>query len=62
MVVGLEPLNETMAWSSKNRVQNWEKAAIYYLENNEERWRSWVTPEAYKKITEALGKATQAKQ
>ena len=62
MVVGLEPLNETMAWSSRNRVQNWEKAAIYYLENNEERWRSWVTPEAYEKINEALGKAAQANQ
>ena len=54
MVVGLEPLNETMAWASRNGVQNWEKAAIYFLENNEERWRSWVTPEAYKKIKEAL--------
>ena len=40
MVVGLDPLNETMAWSSRNHVQNWEDAAIYYLQNYEERWRS----------------------
>ncbi len=59
MVVGLEPLNETMAWSKKNDVQDWEKAAIYYLQNHEERWRSWVTPEAYDQIKEALEKSDQ---
>jgi glycine betaine/proline transport system substrate-binding protein len=54
MVVGLQPINVTAAWSVENEVQDWEKAGIYYLENYEERWKTWVTDDAYKKIKEAL--------
>ena len=54
MVVGLEPLNETLAWAKENNVQNWEDAAVYYLRNYEERWKTWVTPEAYARVKEAL--------
>ena len=59
MVVGLEPLNKTMAWSQEHDVQDWEKAAVYYLKSYEDRWRSWVTPEAYDKVKKALGEAAQ---
>lgn len=59
MVVGLEPLNKTMAWSQEHDVQDWEKAAIYYLQNYEDRWRGWVTPEAYEKVKKALSEAAQ---
>lgn len=54
MVVGLEPLNETLAWARENEVQDWEQAVIYYLQNYEDRWKAWVTPEAYKRIKKAL--------
>ncbi len=50
MNVGLEPLNETLAWAKSHDVQVWERAAVYYLQNHEDRWRSWVTPEAHRKI------------
>lgn len=58
MVVGLEPLNETLAWASENDVQDWEEAAIYYLQNYEDRWKTWVTTEAYERIKEALEEAS----
>ncbi len=54
MMVGLEPLNETLAWAAENGPQDWEAAAVYYLRNYEERWKTWVTPEAYERIKEAL--------
>ena len=54
MYVGLEPLNETLAWAAENEVQDWEKAAIYYLQNYADRWKTWVTPKAYERIQKAL--------
>ncbi len=58
MMVGLEPLNITVAWAVQNAVEDWERAAIYYLRNNEDRWRTWVTPDAYDKIKAALEKSS----
>lgn len=58
MNVGLEPLNEALAWAKENDVQDSEKAAIYYLQNYEDRWKRWVTPEAHENIKEALEEAT----
>ncbi|MFQ5872905.1 MAG: glycine betaine ABC transporter substrate-binding protein [Dehalococcoidia bacterium] len=57
MNVGLEALNETLAWADENDVQEWERAAIYYLENYEDRWKAWVAPEAYERIKKALEEA-----
>ena len=54
MVVGLEPLNDTLAWADKSEVTDSQKIATYYLQTYEDRWRSWVTPEAYEKIRKAL--------
>ena len=54
MMVGLEPLNTTMAWAIQNAVDDRDKAAIYYLQNYEDRWRTRVTPDAYDKINAAL--------
>ncbi|TKJ29497.1 MAG: hypothetical protein CEE40_08335 [Chloroflexi bacterium B3_Chlor] len=58
MFVGLEPLNDTLAWARQNDVNDWEEAAIYYLQIHEDRWKTWVTPEAYKNIKEALLEAS----
>ncbi|MFC1949495.1 glycine betaine ABC transporter substrate-binding protein [Chloroflexota bacterium] len=54
MVVGLEALNRTAAWSVENEVQDYEKAAVWYLREYEERWETWVTDDAYDKIKDAL--------
>jgi glycine betaine/proline transport system substrate-binding protein len=62
MVVGLEPLNSTMAWSEENNVEDKAKVAVYFLQNYEDRWRDWVTPEAHRKIKDALEKAGSAGQ
>ncbi len=59
MMVGLEPLNETLAWAKENDVQDWDQAAVYYLENNENRWKTWVTPEAYENIKQSLEDTSQ---
>jgi glycine betaine/proline transport system substrate-binding protein len=53
MVVGLEPLNQTLAWAKEND-RDLEEVAVYYMKNYEDRWRSWVTPNAYKRIAKAL--------
>jgi glycine betaine/proline transport system substrate-binding protein len=58
MAIGLGPLNDTLGWAAKNEVQEWEQAAIYYLQNYEDRWKTWVTPEAYQRIKKALEEAT----
>jgi len=59
MVVGLEPLNETLAWVEENDVRDWEEAAIYYLRSREDRWKTWVTPDAYENIKQALEDTVQ---
>ena len=33
MMVGPEPLNTTLGWAVQNAVEDWERAAIYYLQN-----------------------------
>jgi len=40
MNVGMEPLNEVLAWSKENEVEGWEEVAIYYLQNYEDRWKT----------------------
>jgi len=59
MVVGLEPLNKTLAWAKENDVQDWQEAGVYYLQNYEHRWKTWVTPEAYESIKRALETASR---
>ena len=55
MVVGLEPLNDTCAWGIETEIAgDYEKSAIYYLNTYEERWKTWVTDDAYNKIKAAL--------
>ena len=58
MSVGLEPLNESLAWVDQNGVEDWRAGAVHYLRTNEERWKTWVTAEAYEKVKSALGAAS----
>ena len=54
MMLGLDAINKVAAWALENEVQDWSIAAVYYLENWESDWKTWVTDDAYKKIKEAL--------
>jgi glycine betaine/proline transport system substrate-binding protein len=46
MNVGLQPINETASWAKEEDIQGeWERAAIYYLQNYQDRWTTWMTPE-----------------
>ena len=54
MVVGVEPINKTAAWSKENEIQDWDKAAIFYLKTYEDRWKTWLTDDAYNKVKAAL--------
>ncbi|VDC19934.1 glycine betaine ABC transporter substrate-binding protein [Pseudogemmobacter humi] len=46
-------VNALMAWMTDNQAAG-EDGARYFLENNEEIWTPWVTPEAAEKIRSAL--------
>ena len=57
MNVGLEPINQTLAWANDNEVEDWGRAAVYYLRTYNDRWKAWVTPEAAERIETALAAA-----
>jgi len=54
LTLGVQPINVTAAWSQANEVQDYRLAAIYYLRNYEDRWKTWVTNDAYDNIKAAL--------
>ena len=54
MNVGLQPINVTAAYTVENFETQWDKAAIYYLQNYEDRWTTWMPAENVKKVKEAL--------
>lgn len=55
MNVGLQAINVTAAWAIEADIQGeWEKAAIYYLENYEERWTSWMPADKVDLVKAAL--------
>jgi hypothetical protein len=54
MMVGPEPLNTTLGWAIQNGVEDWERAAICYLQNYGDRCRTRVTSDAYDRISAAL--------
>ena len=59
MDMGVAAINKTAAWASDNDIQgDWEKAAIYFLENYEDRWTSWMPQENADKVKEALAETS----
>jgi glycine betaine/proline transport system substrate-binding protein len=59
MNIGLEPINRTAAWAVDNDIQgDWQKAAIHYLENYEDRWSTWMPDKIFKKVKEAMEDAS----
>jgi len=54
MNIGLEQTNKASAWVKDNEVENWEKAAIWYMREYESRWKSWIPNDIYTKVKAAL--------
>lgn len=50
---GNDVVNELLAWKDDNQATG-EDTAYYFLENNEDIWSNWVSPEAAEKIKSAL--------
>ena len=48
-----DTVNRVMAWMNDNQATG-EDGARHFLQENEELWTSWVTPEAAEKIKAAL--------
>lgn len=48
-----ETVNKLLAWMTDNQATG-EDAAKYFLQNNEDIWKSWVSPEAAEKIKAAV--------
>ena len=46
-------VNELLAWMADNQATG-EEAAIHFLENNEDVWADWVSPEVAEKVKAAL--------
>lgn len=55
MNIGLQPINVTAAWAIENDIQgDWEQAALYYLQNYEDRWTTWMPEENVEKVKAAI--------
>jgi len=48
-----DTVNKLLAWKEDNQATG-EDTAYYFLENNEDLWTDWVSPEAAEKIKDAL--------
>ena len=56
MNVGLEPLNNTLAWAEENDIQDYSEVAVYYLGKFENRWSTWMPQDKVQKVKKALAK------
>ena len=54
MNVGMWPLYAVTNWYNENELDDYKEAALYFLENYEDVWSTWVTDEAYDNIKDAL--------
>ena len=54
MTVGLEPLTETAEWARQQGVQDWELAAVHYLNKYSDLWASWMPAGNSGKVFRAL--------
>jgi glycine betaine/proline transport system substrate-binding protein len=52
--IGLDRCNKTLAWAETNEVQDWEKAAVWFLREYDSHWKPWVPADIYTKVKAAL--------
>ena len=57
LFIGSLPLADLAAWKTDNS-KEWDEAAVYWLQNNEATWTSWVSSDAAEKVKDALAKET----
>ena len=50
MDIGLDPLNEIIAWAKQNNIDDPEQMAIRYLETFPDRYRNWMPDDNYIKV------------
>jgi glycine betaine/proline transport system substrate-binding protein len=53
MFIGSLPLADLATWKTDNN-KEWSDAAVYYLQQNESTWTTWVTDDAADNVREAL--------
>ena len=54
MTIGLDTVNELLLWSKQEQTEDWEKVAIHFFKNYDQKWRQWVTEDAYNNIKTAI--------
>ncbi len=53
--IGLDQINKTAAWAVTEEIAGeWELAVVYYLTTWEDRWKGWVTTDAFNKVKATL--------
>ena len=61
MQLGSEPLIEALEWAAEQGLRDdWEPAAIFYLERERDGWREWLTPEASRRVGAVLANLSAA--
>ena len=58
MQIGSDPLSRTAAWAVDNDVTDWNEAAVYFLQNFEDRWTTWVPADIAADVKKALAEET----
>ena len=54
MFVGVDALNDVVAWFAANELEDYRDAAVYFLRNYEDRWTEWTTPDAANRVRKAI--------
>jgi len=54
MVIGLDKMNKMAAWSQDNDINDYTETAIWFFNEYESLWRTWITTDAYNKVKDAL--------
>jgi glycine betaine/proline transport system substrate-binding protein len=52
--VRVDRCNRALAWAETNEIQNWERAAVWFLREYDDVWKTWVTADAYTKVKAAV--------
>ena len=58
MSPGGDAISRTASWAVENEVQDFSKAGVYYLQNFEDRWTTWVPADVATKVKAALAEAS----
>ena len=54
MKPGEEALSGILAAGYRQKEHNWDRLGMQYLMANKDRWQKWVSPDAYRRVSDAL--------